>query len=98
MKSRTLGLVSSRPRLPPHTRLGSGRTPSPTSICSEASEPSSGGGVLSRTWFQKADSSSMSQEAGEAAYWGTQLEPFVRSEFTKRTGIEVKQVKELLVQ
>ena len=36
------------------------------------------------------------QEAGEAAYWGTQLEPFVRSEFTKRTGIEVKQVKELL--
>ena len=37
-----------------------------------------------------------SQEAGEAAYWGTQLEPFVRSEFTKRTGIEVKQVKELL--
>ncbi len=36
------------------------------------------------------------QEAGEAAYWGTQLEPFVRAEFTKRTGIEVKQVKELL--
>ena len=36
------------------------------------------------------------QEAGEAAYWGTQLEPFVRSEFTKRTGIEVRQVKELL--
>ena len=29
------------------------------------------------------------QEAGEAAYWGTQLEPFVRAEFTKRTGIEV---------
>ena len=36
------------------------------------------------------------QEAGEAAYWGTQLEPFVRAEFTRRTGIEVKQVKELL--
>ena len=36
------------------------------------------------------------QEVGEAAYWGTQLEPFVRAEFTKRTGIEVKQVKELL--
>ncbi len=36
------------------------------------------------------------QEAGEAAYWGTQLEPFVRAEFTKRTGIEVRQVKQLL--
>ena len=36
------------------------------------------------------------KEAGEAAYWGTQLEPFVRDEFTKRAGIEVKQVKELL--
>ena len=36
------------------------------------------------------------QEAGEAAYWGTQLEPFVRAEFTKRTGIEVSQVKQLL--
>ena len=29
------------------------------------------------------------QEAGEAAYWGTQLETIVRAEFTKRTGIEV---------
>ena len=36
------------------------------------------------------------QEAGEAAYWGTQLEPFVRTEFTKRTGIEVKNAKYLL--
>lgn len=36
------------------------------------------------------------QEAGEAAYWGTQLEPMVRTEFTKRTGIEVKLVKQLL--
>ncbi len=36
------------------------------------------------------------QEAGEAAYWGTQLEPFVRAEFTKRTGIEVRQIKQLL--
>ena len=26
------------------------------------------------------------QEAGEAAYWGTQLESIVRAEFTKRTG------------
>lgn len=36
------------------------------------------------------------QEAGEAAYWGTQLEPFVRAEFTKRTDIEVSRRNELL--
>ncbi len=36
------------------------------------------------------------QEAGEAAYWGTQLEALVRSEFTKRTGIEITPVKQLL--
>ena len=36
------------------------------------------------------------QEAGEAAYWGTQLEPFVRAEFTKRTGIWVDHRSELL--
>ncbi|MCI5751579.1 MAG: YqaJ viral recombinase family protein [Oscillospiraceae bacterium] len=36
------------------------------------------------------------QQAGEAAYWGTQLEPMVRTEFTKRTGIEVRTVKQLL--
>lgn len=36
------------------------------------------------------------QEAGEAAYWGTQLEALVRSEFTKRTGIEITLVKQLL--
>ena len=36
------------------------------------------------------------QEAGEAAYWGTQLEPFVRVEFTKRTRIEVRQMHQIL--
>ncbi len=36
------------------------------------------------------------QEAGEAAYWGTQLESVVRSEFTKRTGIAVNLVPHLL--
>ena len=36
------------------------------------------------------------QEAGEAAYWGTQLEPFVRAEFSKRTGIFVAESHELL--
>ena len=36
------------------------------------------------------------QEAGEAAYWGTLLENIVRSEFSKRTGINVKQVHYIL--
>lgn len=36
------------------------------------------------------------QEAGEPAYWGTQLEPLVRAEFTRRTGIEVTHRSELL--
>ena len=36
------------------------------------------------------------QEAGEAAYWGRQLEALVRAEFTKRTGIAVRIVNELL--
>lgn len=36
------------------------------------------------------------QEAGEAAYWGTQLEPLVRAEFTRRIGIEVTQPKQIL--
>ena len=35
-------------------------------------------------------------EAGEAAYWGTQLEALVKSEFTKRTGIEINPVHQLL--
>jgi putative phage-type endonuclease len=36
------------------------------------------------------------QEAGEAAYWGTQLESLVRAEFTKRAGIEVVTVNKIL--
>ena len=35
-------------------------------------------------------------EAGEAAYWGTQLESLVRIEFTKRTGVEVSIINSLL--
>ena len=46
-------------------------------------------------WMDKTDQLPV-QEAGEAAYWGTQLETLVRAEFTKRTGIEVKQIKQLL--
>lgn len=36
------------------------------------------------------------QEAGEAAYWGTVLESVVRSEFSKRTGIAVNPVCQIL--
>lgn len=39
-------------------------------------------------WMEKTGQISL-QEAGEAAYWGTQLETIVRDEFTKRTGIEI---------
>ncbi len=46
-------------------------------------------------WMDKTDQLPY-QEAGEAAYWGTQLESLVRTEFTKRTGIEVEQVHQLL--
>jgi len=46
-------------------------------------------------WMEKTNQLPV-QEAGEAAYWGTQLEAIVRAEFTKRTGIEVNQVKQLL--
>ena len=46
-------------------------------------------------WVEKTDQLP-AQEAGESAYWGTQLEALVRAEFTKRTGIEVKQVNQLL--
>ena len=46
-------------------------------------------------WMEKTGQMP-SQEAGEAAYWGTQLEGLVRAEFTKRTGIEVEHRMELL--
>ena len=46
-------------------------------------------------WMEKTHQMP-AQEAGEAAYWGTQLEGLVRAEFTKRTGIEVEHRMELL--
>ena len=46
-------------------------------------------------WLDKTGQTAF-EEAGEAAYWGTLLEPVVREEFTKRTGIEVKPLKQLL--
>lgn len=46
-------------------------------------------------WMEKTNQLSY-QEAGEAAYWGTQLEALVKTEFTKRTGIEVNSANQLL--
>lgn len=46
-------------------------------------------------WMEKTNQLPY-QEAGEAAYWGTQLESLVRDEFSKRTGIEVKHINQML--
>ena len=46
-------------------------------------------------WMEKTNQLP-TQESGEAAYWGTQLEPFVRAEFTKRTGVEINHTMQLL--
>ena len=46
-------------------------------------------------WMEKTNQIP-SQEAGEAAYWGPQLEALVRDEFTRRTGIEVSHTGQLL--
>ncbi len=46
-------------------------------------------------WLDKTDQLPY-QEAGESAYWGTQLESLVRSEFSKRTGIDVEKKGEIL--
>ncbi len=46
-------------------------------------------------WLEKTNQLPY-QEAGEAAYWGTQIEPIVKAEFTKRTGIAVNDLKQLL--
>lgn len=46
-------------------------------------------------WMEKTNQIPC-QEAGEAAYWGTQLEAMVRTEFSKRTGVEVRRVFQLL--
>lgn len=46
-------------------------------------------------WLDKTNQIPLS-EAGEAAYWGTMLEPFVRNEFTRRTGHNVRLINEIL--
>ena len=48
-----------------------------------------------KLWMEKTNQLPY-QEAGEAAYWGTQLETLVRDEFSKRTGIEVKHTNQML--
>jgi len=46
-------------------------------------------------WMEKTGQLS-DQETGEPAYWGTVLESLVKDEFTKRTGIEVVPVNQIL--
>ena len=36
------------------------------------------------------------KETGEAAYWGTVMEPIIRQEFTQRTGLDVEPVQSIL--
>jgi len=40
-------------------------------------------------WMEKSNNIEAS-EAGEAAYWGSCMEPLIRNEFTKRTGLDVE--------
>jgi putative phage-type endonuclease len=46
-------------------------------------------------WMEKLGLSE-AQPAGEAAYWGTIMEPLIRDEFTKQTGLEVRLEKFML--
>ena len=46
-------------------------------------------------WMEKTNQLPY-QEAGEQAYWGIQLEALVKAEFTKRTGIEITPVNQIL--
>lgn len=46
-------------------------------------------------WMEKINQLP-AQEAGEAAYWGTLLETLVRTEFAKRTGIDVSKPSAIL--
>jgi len=46
-------------------------------------------------WMEKTDQIEP-KVAGEAAHWGTMLEPLIRVEFTERTGLQVKQEHAML--
>lgn len=47
-------------------------------------------------WLEKTGQAEPEQADSEYAYFGTLLEPVVRKEFTKRTGIKVRQKHMLL--
>lgn len=42
-------------------------------------------------WYEKTDDTVKQEDETEAAYWGKQLEPVVRDEFSSRTGLKVHQ-------
>lgn len=46
-------------------------------------------------WMEKTGQVE-SRPAGEAAYWGTTLEPLIRQEFVQRTGLQIKQEHAIL--
>jgi putative phage-type endonuclease len=46
-------------------------------------------------WLEKTGQVE-SEPSGEAAYWGTMMEPIIREEFTLRTGMNVRQVNSIL--
>ncbi len=46
-------------------------------------------------WLEKIGQQE-SKETGEAAYWGTVMEPIIRQEFTQRTGLDAEPVQSIL--
>ena len=42
-------------------------------------------------WEEKTGKAPITEVGNEAAYWGTVMEPIVRKEFTRRTGLKVRQ-------
>lgn len=46
-------------------------------------------------WMEKTDLLK-AEEAGEAAYWGQVMEPIIKNEFTKRTGLSVYEKRAIL--
>lgn len=49
----------------------------------------------SELWLEKTGQIEV-KPAGESAYWGTVLEPVIKAEFTRRTGLEVSPVNAIL--
>ena len=42
-------------------------------------------------WYEKTDNALKVEDEKEVTYWGKQLEPIVRDEFSSRTGLKVHQ-------